>query len=396
MQGMAGRTAVFRETPPWLRTILGLLSIVIAFLAFSWILPGLSPFIAAFAVAYFFNPSLNRFELRLQRVFSRLPLIGKKLDARAVGVLLTLASVATIAIVAVLLAIPILLSQAEEAVRSVPKMVENVRGRVEPLLESLNVRYPDESGQIRAVIEGKLKEKLPELVAPISHLLQFALASTFNFISLFIHLFVVPVFAGYLLYDMNRIRKGVVGYIPPRARPWLVGRLLKVETLLAAFVRGQVTVCFILAAFYALALSALSVPLGLLLGFAIGFFNLVPFMAFVAGLPLALIVAWAGDATPDTLFAIAVIFLIGKFADIYVLSPWIVGESLGLHSIVVILALLLGGEYFGFAGLLLAVPVTAAASVFWHDLTAAYKKSSFFLREPAPGPQGPVLGLRPE
>jgi predicted PurR-regulated permease PerM len=152
------------------------------------------------------------------------------------------------------------------------------------------------------------------------------------------------------------------------------------NVLLAAFVRGQITVCFILAVFYAITLSLLGVPLGLVVGFVIGFFNLVPFMAFVAGLPLALVIAWAGDCGSNTLFWITVVFLIGKFSDIYVLSPKIVGESLGLHSIVVILVLLLGGEYFGFAGLLLAVPLTAAASVFRGDLAAAYKRSRFYSR----------------
>ena len=212
----------------------------------------------------------------------------------------------------------------------------------------------------------------------MSYVLKFALASTFNFLSLFIHLFVVPVFAGYLLYDMNRIRAGVKDHIPPRIRPWLISQLREVDRLLAAFVRGQITVCFILAVFYGLSLSILGVPLGLVVGFTIGFFNLVPFMAFVAGLPLALVIAWAGDCSSTVLFWIVIVFLIGKFGDIYVLSPRIVGESLGLHSIVVILALLLGGEYFGFAGLLLAVPVTAAASVFWDDLLALYKRSAFY------------------
>ena len=369
---------MFKNTPPWLRTFLGLFALGLVLYVVSRMLSGLAPFIAAFAIAYFLNPSLNRFERRVAPMLTRVPVVGRKLDARGVGVLLTLASVLTIGIVAMILAIPALISQADEAVHSLPKMIENVKTRVEPLLERINLRYPDESSQIRTVIEEKVKEKLPELLAPVSHILQFALASTFNFISLFIHLFVVPVFAGYLLYDMNRIRKGVVGYIPPDRRSWLVGRLHEVETLLAAFVRGQITVCFILATFYGLTLSALGVPLGLVVGFAIGFFNLVPFMAFVAGLPLALVIAWAGESSANTLFWIVIVFLIGKFSDIYVLSPRIVGESLGLHSIVVILALLLGGEYFGFAGLLLAVPATAAASVFWDDLTAAYKRSRFY------------------
>ncbi len=377
-----------RETPPWLRTVLGLLGIAAALYVLSRMLSGLTPFLAAFAIAYFLNPSLNRFEGRVALLLARLPVLGKKLDPRAISVLATLTSVATIVVVILLLAIPALLTQVDEAARSLPRMVQNVRLRVEPLLEKLNVRYPDETAQVRAVVEEKLKEKLPELLAPVTSLLQFALESTYSFITVFIHLFVVPVFAGYLLYDMNRIRAGLVQYIPPRIRPWLVGRLREVDALLAAFVRGQITVCFILALFYGVALSVLGVPLGLVVGFTIGFFNLVPFMAFVAGLPLALGIAWAGDATSTTLMWITVVFVIGKFADIYVLSPKIVGESLGLHSIVIILVLLLGGEYFGFAGLLLAVPATAVASVFWGDLTAAYKRSRFY---GAPGGPSPTL-----
>ena len=380
-----------RDTPPWLRTVLGLLALAAGLYVLSQMLSGLTPFLAAFAIAYFLNPSLNRFEARLAPLLLRLPVLGKKLDARAISVLATLSSVATIVVVIFLLAVPALLSQVEEAGRSLPRMIQNVRLRVEPLLEKVNLRYPDETSQVRAVVEEKLKEKLPELLAPVTYVLQFALESTYSFITVFIHLFVVPVFAGYLLYDMNRIRAGMAQYIPPRIRPWLLGRLGEVDTLLAAFVRGQITVCFILAVFYGVALSFLGVPLGLVVGFVIGFFNLVPFMAFVAGLPLALAIAWAGDLSSTTLLWITVIFVIGKFADIYVLSPKIVGESLGLHSIVVILVLLLGGEYFGFAGLLLAVPATAAASVFWGDLTAAYKRSRLY-----GAPEGNSSPLRAE
>lgn len=377
---------MIRDTPPWLRAVFALLTVLAILYGLSKILSGLTPFLTAFAIAYFLNPSLNRFEARLSPWLKRMPFIGRRLDARAISVMATLLSVATIAVVVLLLAIPALLSQVEDAARSLPRMIQNVKTRVEPLLERVNLRYPDESSQIRTVLEEKIKEKLPDLLAPVTHVLRFALESTFSFLSLFIHLFVVPVFAGYLLYDMNRIRAGVAGYIPPRIRPWLVERLHEVDVLLAAFVRGQITVCFILALFYGVALSFLGVPLGLVVGFVIGFFNMVPFMAFVAGLPLALGIAWAGDCGSDTLFWIVVVFLIGKFGDIYVLSPKIVGDSLGLHSIVVILVLLLGGEYFGFAGLLLAVPVTAAASVFWDDITAAYRRSRFF----DSGTAGPV------
>ncbi len=379
-----------KDAPPWVRMLAAALAVLLLLYVFVQMLAGLTPFLTAFAIAYFLNPSLNRFEARVTPLLGRVPWVGRKLDPRALAVLLTLSSVAAIVVVFLLFAVPELISQVDHAARSLPRMVQNVKTRVEPLLERVNLRYPDESAQVRAVIEEKVKEKLPELLAPVTHLLRFALTSTFSFFTLFIHLFVIPVFAGYLLFDMNRIRSGVVAYIPSRTRPWLVDQLRQVDALLAAFVRGQITVCFILAVFYAIALSLLGVPLGLVVGFGIGFFNLVPFMAFVAGLPLALVIAWAGDCGSNTLFWIVVIFLIGKFSDIYVLSPRIVGESLGLHSIVVILVLLLGGEYFGFPGLLLAVPATAAASVFWDDLTAAYKRSRFF--GAYDGPEPPETG----
>ncbi len=378
------------KTPLWVRALLVVLALLLVLYGLSRMLSALTPFLAAFAIAYILNPSLNEFETRIARPLSRLPLVGPRVDPRGVAVLATLGSATAILVVILLFAIPALASQANDAVQSLPRMIQNVKSRAEPLLETVNLRYPDESGQVRALIEEKVKEKLPDLLAPVTHFLRFALSSTFSFVSLFIHLFVVPVFAGYLLYDMNRIRVGVVGFIPLGIRPWLLDRLRRVDVLLAAFVRGQITVCFILALFYGVALSALGVPLGLLVGFTIGFFNLAPFMAFVAGLPLALIIAWAGDADSSTLLWIVVVFLVGKFADIYVLSPKIVGESIGLHSGVVILVLLLGGEYFGFAGLLLAVPLTAVAAVFWKDLTAAYKRSEIYGGVEPEGGDGPL------
>ncbi|MBP9948129.1 MAG: AI-2E family transporter, partial [Vicinamibacteria bacterium] len=202
-----------KETPAWLRTVLVLLAVLAVLYGLSRMLSGLTPFLAAFAIAYFLNPSLNRFEARIAPGLSRVAFVGKKLDARAIAVLLTLMSVGAIVVATVLLAVPALLGQVEEAVRGLPRMVQNVRTRVEPLLDKVNLRYPDETTQVRAVIEEKVKEKLPELLAPVTNVLKFALSSTYSFIALFIHLFVVPVFAGYLLYDMNRIRAGLVGYI---------------------------------------------------------------------------------------------------------------------------------------------------------------------------------------
>src|SRR5262245_51346369 len=139
--------------PPWLRWVLGIFAIAVAFYGFVLLLPGLTPFLSAFAIAYFLNPSLNRFEERIRPLVRAMPGVGAKLEPRAVAVLLVLTSAATIAVVGAGFISAALVDQLEEAANSVPRMVENVKTRLQPTLDRLNVRYPDESAQVKAVIE---------------------------------------------------------------------------------------------------------------------------------------------------------------------------------------------------------------------------------------------------
>jgi predicted PurR-regulated permease PerM len=199
---------------------------------------------------------------------------------------------------------------------------------------------------------------------------------------------VIPVFTVYLLFDMNRITEGVAQLVPYRLRSYLYSRWAQVDRLLSAFVRGQITVCLILGSFYAIALTLTGVPMGLLVGFVIGFFNLIPFMSYLLGLPLALLLSWLDDASPTRLVIVAAIFTFGQFVEGNFITPRIVGERLGLHAVVIMLAVLVGGTLFGFPGMLLAVPSTAALSVFWADLRDLYLDSEFY-RAGAPPPAPP-------
>src|SRR5262245_64921332 len=118
----------------------------------------------------------------------------------------------------------------------------------------------------------------------------------------------------------------------------------------------------------------------------VGFFNLVPFMSSLLVLPLTLALSWVDDRSTTRLIAVLVVFAIGQFAEGNFITPKIVGESLGLHAVVIMLAVLAGGTLFGFIGMLLAVPTTAALSVFWKDLREAYLRSDFYRGAPPIGP----------
>jgi predicted PurR-regulated permease PerM len=292
--------------------------------------------------------------------------------------------------VAILFAVPIVSDQVKAAAAKAPGYVNTLRAKIEPLYQRLNLRYPEQTAEARVRIVEAVKNHLPEIVGPVTRAIQGTFSSALAFVLTILNLVVIPVFTVYLLYDMNHIQQGIKELVPWRLRGYVYSRMGEVGWLLSAFVRGQVTVCLILGLFYAISLSLVGVPLGLVVGFVIGFFNLIPFMSYVLGLPLALLLAWLDDPSLTRLVVVAAIFSFGQFVEGNFISPRIVGESLGLHAVVIMLAVLVGGTLFGFPGMILAVPTTAALSVFWSDLKAAYLRSAFYTEGASPPEDEPI------
>ncbi len=345
----------------------------------------LTPFAVAFALAYFLNPATNALEDFYKRIFRRLRWVAPR--AAAVGTLFV--ALVLVVVLVALVVVPTIYRQVSETAAKLPGYVQRVRAEVEPAIQRLNLRYPQEFEEARQRLIDAIRNHIPEIVAPIPKIVGTAFSSVLSFVLTILNLFVIPVFAGYLLYDMNRICAGIAALVPHRYRDYVYSRTSAVSRLVSAFVRGQITVCLILGSFYAVALTACGVPMGLVVGFIVGFFNLVPYMSTLLGLPLALTLSWIDDQRWQALIAVAVVIFLGQAVEGNFITPRIVGERLGLHAVIVMLAVLIGGTLFGFVGMLLAVPVTAALSVFWADLKAWYLASDFFTRTAAgkPGAQ---------
>lgn len=358
--------------------------------AFRAVAPILTPFFVAFAIAYFLNPPVSALERSFERRLP--PALRARVGPRTLAVGLLVATVTVALTGAVLFVVPVVADQLKAAAAKAPAYVTTLRARIEPLYQRLNLRYPEETAEARERIVEAVKNHLPELVGPVTRVVQGMFSSALSFVLTILNLVVIPVFAVYLLFDMNHIQQGLKELVPWRLRPYVYSRFGEVGRLLAAFVRGQVTVCLILGLFYAIGLSLVGVPMGLVVGFVIGFFNIIPFMSYVLGLPLALALSWVDDPSLTRLVVVAAIFSFGQFAEGNFISPRIVGESLGLHAVVVMLAVLVGGTLFGFPGMILAVPTTAALSVFWADLKAAYLRSAFYTHgvSPAEEPTQPA------
>jgi predicted PurR-regulated permease PerM len=370
---------------PLVRLVAVLLAIVLLFRV-AFLLRGvLTPFAVGLALAYFLNPAANALERFFRRDIERSALLRGRVEPRAAAVaVLALVVVVVIALVLVIL-LPALYHQVADAAAKLPDYVRTLKARVQPVVERLNLRYPEQVEEVKRRAVEAVRNNLSHILSPIGRGIELAFSSLLDFVLTLLNLLIVPVFTIYLLYDMNRIREGTRELVPWRYRAYLYSRVEDVDRLLSAFARGQVTVCLILGTFYAIGLTACGVPMGILAGYFIGFLNLIPYMSFAIGLPLALVLSFVDDQSLGALAAVAAIFAFGQIVEGNVITPRIVGRSLGLHEVVIMLAVLVGGTLFGLAGMLLAVPVTAALSVFWQDLRVWYLQSEFYGRD-APVP----------
>jgi predicted PurR-regulated permease PerM len=175
----------------------------------------------------------------------------------------------------------------------------------------------------------------------------------------------------------------VDSWIPLHQRDTVRGLAREIDAAIAGFVRGQSAVCVILGAFYAIALTLTGLNFGLLIGLISGLITFIPYVGSMTGLILSLGVAVAQFWPDYTWIALILgIFLFGQFIEGNVLSPKLVGESVGLHPVWLIFALLAFGYLFGFVGLLVAVPLAATIGVLARFALRRYLESSFYTGEP--------------
>jgi predicted PurR-regulated permease PerM len=197
-----------------------------------------------------------------------------------------------------------------------------------------------------------------------------------NVISLIV---ITPVVAFYMLLDWDHMVSIIDDLIPPRHRDDVRSLARDIDRALAGFVRGQSLVCLFLGVWYAVGLSAIGLNFGFLIGVTAGFLSFVPYVgsitAFVLSIIVAVVQGWPHINLP--IEAVAIVTT-GLIMDGYVLSPRLVGASVGLHPVWIMFALLAFGALFGFTGLIVAVPVAAALGAFMRFLAKRYRASALY------------------
>jgi predicted PurR-regulated permease PerM len=188
----------------------------------------------------------------------------------------------------------------------------------------------------------------------------------------------IPVVGFYMLLDWDRMLANLREMLPRRWEPDAVRLSRRCDEVLSAFLRGQLLVMLSLGVIYALGLTLVGVRFGLLIGMVAGLASIVPFLGFIVGISVALLVAFFQTDGWLMLIGVVAVFAIGQVLESVLLQPKLLGDRIGLHPVSVIFAVLAGGNLFGFTGVLLALPAAAVIMVLLRELHERYKRSSLY------------------
>lgn len=336
---------------------------LIAVILLLWLLsPILLPFIAGLVLAYFLDPVADALE--------RLGL--PRLLATAAILLLSILAL----VLVVLLVVPILGDQIMKFASELPALMQS-------LLDRFNDVAPqwvkDAIARSGTDIQGSISTIAGKAAGWTATLLASIWSGGMALVNLLSLLVVTPIVAFYLLADWDHLVAKVDSWLPRDHADAIRGIFSDINDALAGFIRGQGTVCLLLGLFYAIALTVAGLKFGLVIGLVAGLLSFIPYVgALVGGLVaigVSLVQFWPDVAS---ILLVLGVFIVGQFIEGNFLSPKLVGGSIGLHPVWLMFALFAFGYVFGFVGLLLAVPMAAAAGVLVRFALNQYLKSRLY------------------
>ncbi|RME02552.1 MAG: AI-2E family transporter [Deltaproteobacteria bacterium] len=326
----------------------------------------LTALLIAFFIAYIFDPVVDAFERR------RVP--------RSVAILLVVVALGVAGVFVLLILFPLVSLEIELLLKKIPRYLEVVKTHLLPIIDRVtNIDFNTLYAEYLSGVDlaGMLQEFSGKILSPVAWSIKSTFTGVVNVILYVLNLVIIPVIAFYLLKDIDRLKVRIVDLVPASYREAFVAAFLEIDEVLSSFLRGQLFVCFLLAAIYTVGLLIVDVPLAIVIGFVAGFANIVPYLGVAVGVTSALLLTLLEHPDLVHLLGVIGVFTVAQTMEGMVITPRIVGDRVGLHPVVVVVALMIWGQFFGFLGMLVAVPATAVLNVFLKRAVARYEASTF-------------------
>ncbi|MEK7843397.1 MAG: AI-2E family transporter [Pseudomonadota bacterium] len=323
--------------------------------------PILTPFMLAGIIAYICNPLMTR-------------LAAGKIS-RTFGALLVMVLLLGMFVALLLIVLPLFEKEVSRLIERAPAYLETIKSNLIPWLEaqlgiSLQLDIPtlkQALAQHWQSAGGAAAKLLPSLTSGGMALVEF-----------FMSLLLVPVVLFYLLRDWDGLVRRIDEMIPRRWHEQTHTLARETDRVLAEFLRGQLAVMLLMSVCYVAGLWLVGLEFALPIGLLAGLLVFVPYLGAAVGLILATLAALMQFQGWSGLLPVWVVFAVGQLLEGMVVTPWLVGDRIGLHPVMVIFALLAFGQLFGFFGLLLALPVSAALLVWLRHARTHYLQSDLY------------------
>lgn len=328
--------------------------------------PILTPFLIAAILAYIANPLVNKIDAFHYKKFS---------PSRTAATLLVMLLFFSTLLLILLIVIPLLQKEVLLLTQKLPAYFNAAKTHVEPWLQThFNVALNIDFAQIKQILTDHWQTS-----GNFAKQLALGLSSQgLAIVGLLANLVLIPLVLFYLLVDWNIIIEKISHLIPRKLIAKTKEIAVEIDAVLAEFLRGQLTVMLLMSIFYAAGLWLAGLELALPIGILSGLLGFVPYLGIGLGLGLAILSALLQFGTLHDLIPILIVFGLGQVIESMALTPYLVGDRIGLHPLVVIFALMAGGQLFGFAGVLLALPVSAAIAVGFRHAKTRYLQSHFY------------------
>lgn len=340
---------------------------------FAWLIyllePILTPFVAAAILAYICNPLVSR--------LSALRLAGGRHLPRTLSVLLVMLAILATLVLMILIMLPLLQREFGHFVTRLPALLDAARLKLVPLLQQhfgVELQWDNE------LLKGLLSTHWQNAGGAAAKVLPWLGGSGAMLLSVLMNALLIPLVLFYLLRDWPQMLDSVESVIPRRMHGKLKQIAGEIDSILAEFLRGQISVMLLMSGYYVTALWLAGLQFALPIGVVAGMLVFIPYLGMFTGLTLATLAAFTQFDQWSSIALVWAVFAVGQILEGTVITPWLVGDRIGLHPLAVIFALLAFGQVFGFFGLLLALPLSAALLVGmrhagrWYLDSALYKE----------------------
>lgn len=308
-------------------------------------------------LGYLFNPIINYLE--------------KKNINRLRGVFLLYLGIVAMFLILAFLVIPKSTTEIKRLVVDMPIYLE----KASALIDELYNKYYSTLGDLPPMFQG-VQQVVMENIVGIEHMVMNALKNfiggILNTFSKFVSLILTPILTFYFLVDKNYFKDRMMGFIPKKYRKDSIALFREIDDSLSKFVRGKIIMAAYVGIATSIVLLIMGIDFAIVIGFITGIADIIPYIGpFLGFLPA---VFFAYLISPLKAIWVAALFVFIQWAENNILAPKVIGETTGIHPLIILISIIIGGGVFGVLGMILAVPVVAIFIILFRFVSKKFRK----------------------